>query len=201
MAPPSFSINFDYRCPFARNANEHVLAALEAGAELDVTFKAFSLDQPHVAPGAASVWDDPAKRVEQLAVAAGIVVREQFAERFAAVHLALFAARHDRGEDLRDPAVISRALEGAGVDAQTVFAELDEGWPFEIFRAEHEEAVAKYDVFGVPTFIADDQAVFVRLMSRPDGNGAVARSTIARIVELLTQHPEINEYKHTTISQ
>ena len=29
----AFEITYDYRCPFARNAHEHVLDALEAGAD------------------------------------------------------------------------------------------------------------------------------------------------------------------------
>ena len=51
MTAPSFTINFDYRCPFARNANEHVIAALAGGADYEVSFKAFSLSQVHVADG------------------------------------------------------------------------------------------------------------------------------------------------------
>ena len=32
--------------------------------------------------------------------------------------------------------------------------EVEEGWPLEILKAEHSNAVATYDVFGVPTFIS-----------------------------------------------
>ena len=55
----SFSVTWDYRCPFARNAHEHVLTGLEAGADWDVTFSAFSLDQAHVEEGQPAVWDVP----------------------------------------------------------------------------------------------------------------------------------------------
>jgi len=54
-----FSVNWDYRCPFARNAHEHVMAALDAGADWDVTYVAFSLNQAHVEEGQHDVWDDP----------------------------------------------------------------------------------------------------------------------------------------------
>ena len=73
--PRQFSITFDYRCPFARNAHEHVLAAVSAGADYDVRFVPFSLSQTHVAEGEQSVWDNPSARNELLAGAAGIVVR------------------------------------------------------------------------------------------------------------------------------
>lgn len=198
MAIP-FSINFDYRCPFARNAHEHVLDALECGADLDVTFKGFSLSQVHVEEGGTSVWEDPDKRAELVATAAGLVVRDRFPEQFRAAHRSLFALRHDDGEDLRDEDKVRFALQRADVDPDAVFKELAEGWPFEVYREEHETSVEKYQAFGVPTFIANDQAVFVRLMTRPRGDGALATSTVTRVLDLLVDHPEINEYKHTSI--
>jgi hypothetical protein len=195
----AFAINFDYRCPFARNANEHVIAAVRAGAPYDVTFTAFSQSQGAEDSALGSVWSDPAKRPELLAVASGIVVRDRFPDQFFDAHLSLFALRHDDGEDLRRQDVIGRGLERAGVDAALVWKELEEGWPYAIFRAEHERSVAEHRVFGVPTFILDTEAVFVRLMHRPGGDGELARSTVERILDLITDHPEINEYKHTTV--
>jgi hypothetical protein len=55
----------------------------------------------------------------------------------------------------------------------------------------------------VPTFITDDQAVFVRLMTRsePGADLAVSRDLIERVVAMATVEPEINEFKHTTISR
>ena len=197
--PRQFSITFDYRCPFARNAHEHVLAALSAGADYDVRFVPFSLSQAHVAEGEQSVWDNPSTRNELLAGAAGVVVRDRFADAFPAAHLALFAARHDRSGDLRDEKVIRSALATSGVDDDAVFAELDAGWPFDVFRREHESAVHDHAVFGVPTFIVADRAVFVRLMDRPQGDHELARATIDRVLDLLVDHPELNEFKHTSI--
>jgi hypothetical protein len=52
-----FGITFDYLCPFARNANEHVTAALRAGADWDVSFVPYSLAQGHVEDGDVDVWD------------------------------------------------------------------------------------------------------------------------------------------------
>ena len=57
MSRLEFSVNWDYRCPFARNAHEHVMAGLEAGADWDVTYVAFSLNQAHVEEGQpATSW-------------------------------------------------------------------------------------------------------------------------------------------------
>lgn len=55
-----------------------------------------------------------------------------------------------------------------------------------------------HSVFGVPTFILDDQAVFVRVMTRPS-SGEEAADTIERVVNLVRSMPELNEFKHTSI--
>ena len=95
--------------------------------------------------------------------------------------------------------MVRRALEGAGVDADRVFAEIADGWPLKAVRVAHEASVAEHEVFGVPTFITGDRAVFVRLMSRPEGDGDLARSTIDRVLSLVVDHPELNEFKHTSV--
>lgn len=199
MEPTAFSINFDYRCPFARNANEHVVTALRAGAPYDVSFKGFSLTQIYLGETEVPAWEDPEKHSEMIAVAAGIVVRDKFPDKFPDAHLSLFALRHDDAEDLRDEAQIRKALRRAGVDDEAVFMEIADGWPLAAIGREHEEAVNKHQAFGVPTFVTGDQAVFVRLMTRPNGDTAFARATIDRVLDLLTAHPEINEYKHTSV--
>lgn len=194
-----FSVNFDYRCPFARNANEHVVAALDGGAPWQVDFLPFSLSQVHVPDGEPPVWDQPDRREDLVAVGAGIVLRDRFPELFRAGHLELFSTRHDRGDDLRDAGVVRAALERAGADPDAVFAELDDGWPFETMRKEHEQSVAEHAVFGVPTFVLDGSAVFVRLMTRPRGDATLAKRTVDRVLDLLSNAGELNEFKHTTI--
>ena len=201
MDLPSFAVTYDYRCPFARNAHEHIVAGLEAGAQWDVEFVPFSLSQVHVEEGGTPVWDDPAKAADLLAVEASLVVAERQPEHFLAAHVALFGARHDDGGDLRDEQVVTGALRRAGVDATAVMAEVSAGWARDLFRKRHEAAVADHQVFGVPTFIAGDRAVFVRLMTRPLGDADAARATIDHVVSLLVGHPELNEFKHTSIER
>jgi protein-disulfide isomerase-like protein with CxxC motif len=196
-----FAVTWDYRCPFARNAHEHLVAALADGADWDVTFTPFSLSQVHVPEGGTAVWDDPAKSADLTALAAGVVVRDRFPEQFGAVHAALFAARHDEGLDLRVPEVVAAVLDGAGVPGAEVLAEVAGGQPIDEIRRAHTEAVSKWSVFGVPTFIVDDRAVFVRLMSRPRGDAALARQTIESVVELFDAQPDLNEFKYTTLSR
>lgn len=177
------------------------MTALEAGAPWDVTFSPFSLMQSHVSEGEPPVWDEPEKAVGVLALQAGIVVRDRFPERFLTAHRALFAARHDQGRDLADADAVQDVLEAAGVPAAEVFEQIAEGWPLKELQAAHEASVADHQVFGVPTFIVGDQAVFVRLMTRPEGDSDLARSTIDAVLGLIVDRPEINEFKHTSVSR
>jgi hypothetical protein len=195
----SFDVTWDYLCPFARNAHEHLAVALQAGADWDVRFRFFSLAQNHLPEGAAPVWDDPANHAGVVAGLAGIVVREQQPERFLDAHLALFAVRHDQGRDLREKEVVVQALDGAGLDGTGIVEEALSGWPVERARSEHGEAVQRWEVFGVPTFITGEKAVFVRLMRRPEGDTKLAETTIERLIDLSEGFPDLNEYKFTKI--
>ena len=125
----TFAVTWDYRCPFARNAHEHLAVALTDGADWDVTFLPFSLSQVHVPEGGTPVWDDPAKAPDLLALAAGVVVRDQYPDRFLDAHVALFAARHDEGLDLRVPGVVAGVLDGVGLPGDKIVAEVGTSAP------------------------------------------------------------------------
>jgi hypothetical protein len=197
----TFAVTWDYRCPFARNAHEHIVAAQADGADWDVSYLPFSLSQVHVPEGGTPVWDDASKAPDLLALAAGVVVRDQYPEQFGAAHVALFAARHDEGLDLRLPEEVSGVLDRAGVPGDKVLAEIESGGPIEEIRRAHVQAVDELSVFGVPTFVVDGRAVFVRLMSRPGGDAALARRTIEGVLDLFESQPDLNEYKFTKLSR
>jgi 2-hydroxychromene-2-carboxylate isomerase len=129
-----------------------------------------------------------------------VAVRDTQPEHFLAVHEGLFALRHDEARDLRDEDELRRVLEAAGADADAAFATVATGAPLEAVRKEHEAAVSGHDVWGVPTFIVGDHAVFVRLMDRPT-EAEAARRSIERIVEMAGDWPALNEFKHTSLSQ
>jgi hypothetical protein len=196
-----FGVTWDYRCPFARNAHEHVLTGRAAGADWQVTYLPFSLGQAHVEEGQPSVWEKPDQDSGILALQAGVVVRDEFPERFPAVHRALFAARHDDGLHLEDRAVVEQVLTAQGVPTAQVFARIDSGAALEQVRTEHERYVGSHDVWGVPTFIVGDQAVFVRLMNRAALGAEPEPSlrAIERVVDLTSGWVELNEFKHTSI--
>jgi hypothetical protein len=196
--PLAFAVTWDYRCPFARNAHEHVLDGLAAGADWDVTFLPFSLGQVHVEDGEPDVWDSPDADSGLLGLQVGVAVRDTLPDRFHEAHRALFTHRHEQAGSLRDEQALRNVLKALEIDADAVFAEVASGRPLATIKAEHTAYAASHDVWGVPTFIVGDQAAFVRFMHRPAGDGKVARSTIERTVDLLGW-PDLNEFKHTSI--
>jgi hypothetical protein len=194
-----FAITHDYLCPFARNAAEVVVRALEAGEPFEADFRAFSLSQVHLDDGELPVWDQGAEpRSGVLALQWGLAVRDELPERFPAVHQALFAARHDQGRDLNDPEVLAAAVASAGVDPDEVEKLVAGGRPAAALAADHTWAVDTARVFGVPTFVTPHRAVFVRLMARP-ATPEAARSTLERVLALVEDWPDLNEFKATTI--
>ncbi|MDH4117188.1 MAG: DsbA family protein [Acidimicrobiia bacterium] len=187
-----FAINFDYLCPFARNANEAVLNGLADGRDWRPTFVGFSLAQTHVEEGEPAVWEAPEQKSGVLALQWGIAAREAFPNEFPAIHRELFASRHDLGLDIRDESVLREAVIRAQGDPDAVAAVVASGEPMSLLEKEHCESVEQWDVFGVPTFVVDDVATFIRFMSRGSA------SDLARALDLLAWQ-EMNEFKRTRV--
>jgi 2-hydroxychromene-2-carboxylate isomerase len=195
-----FSVTYDYRCPFARIAHRHVVDGLLDGADWDVTFVPFSLGQVHIEEGDIPIWERPTDDSGLLALQASVVVRDKWSGTFPIVHRALFEARHVDGAKIGDAAVLRSILDAHDVDSDAVFAEVSTGRPLEIVRDEHTAAVRDLEVWGVPTFADDTHAAFVRLMDLPV-DGADARRSVERIIDLLDGWPSLNEFKHTSLSR
>jgi predicted DsbA family dithiol-disulfide isomerase len=171
-----------------------VVTALRKGADLDVRFLAFSLDEAHAEEGQLPVWERAPGEwgTGVLALLYGIAARDQFAEQFFDAHLELFAARFDRGQKLGHEEVLREAVGNAGLDPDTVAEEVWSGRPLKTLASEHTDSVDRWGVFGVPTFIEGDEAVFVRLMERN------RTDDLDRMLELLAWS-RLNEFKRTRI--
>jgi hypothetical protein len=190
-----FAVTWDYRCPFARNAHEALVAGLREGRDWDVRFLPFSLDQIHVEEGETPVWERSLDEKGVTGVRAllwGVAVRDTFAEKFLDFHLAAFRARHDEGKKIAEESVLREVAASVGLDPDAVAEEVASGRPLKALEAEHTEAVDRYAVFGVPTIIEGEEAVFVRLMER--GNV----DDFAHALDLIPS-TRLNEFKRTKI--
>ncbi len=191
----SFAITYDYLCPFARIVNEAVVEALDDGAPWDVRFRPFSLSQSHIEPGAAAAWDRPAGSEMTRGVRAllwSVAVRDDQPDVFSRFHVNLFDARHEDAADVDDPEVLATVASAAGVDVAAVDASIAAGRARAVLAREHTEAVDRWAVFGVPTLIAADDAVFVRLMDRHN------RRDLERVLDMVHWF-DLNEFKRTRI--
>ena len=189
-----FEVTFDYLCPFARNLSEAVFAGIEAGQEWAPRFRPFSLGQSHRDDDAAPVWDIPEDERPSgvLALQWGLAIRDKFPEQFPKAHLSLFAARHDRGENLNDPAVLREAVERADLDPDLIEDLVSTGEPLRALGVEHSAAVDEHAVFGVPTVIHDGEAVYLRIMERADA------TTLQGVLDMIPV-TTLNEFKRTRI--
>jgi hypothetical protein len=167
---------------------------LREGRDWDVRFLPFSLDQVHVEEGEPPVWErDPEVWGSGVnALLWGIAVRDNFFDRFYDWHIAAFAARHDEGRKIAKLDVLAEIATSVGLDADAVAAEAESGRPLKVLADEHTEAVKRWNIFGVPTFVVGDRAAFVRLMDRKNA------SDVDRVLDLL-EWTDLNEFKHTSV--
>jgi hypothetical protein len=197
VSQSSFTITYDYLCPFARNANEAVVDALEAGADWDVTFRPFSLQQNHNGDEELPVWDHALDADMGSGVRAllwSIAVRDEFPDSFLAFHTALFAARHGDSLDIGAERVLRDVASAVGLDDTAVAGVVATGMPQQRLKDEHSSLIAEFEVFGVPTFIAGGEAVFVRIMHRNNV------ADVTRVIDML-EWTNLNEFKRTRVSR
>jgi len=195
---PHFAVTYDYRCPFGRIAHDHVTTALVAGADWKVDFLPFCLGQSHVADGDRPLWERPDDDSGLLALQVSVALRDGQPEAFLGFHRDTYEWRHRDAGNLRDRDALSRIAERNGADIEAMWTSVDSGAPLATVEREHEGSVRSHSVWGVPTFVVGDAAVFVRLLSGPDGDADLARATVERIVELIGWR-ELNEFKHSSL--
>ncbi|HEY5104711.1 MAG TPA: DsbA family protein [Acidimicrobiales bacterium] len=194
----SFQLSYDYRCPFAKNIHLHVVAALNAGADFDVTFVPWTMSQGYKASGAPDVWDDPARDEEMLALAVSTSIRDLQPEHFLAAHEALFRARHERGVRLVTQNEIEGVLQSTDVNLELVFDDVASRRPHKVIGESFTE-FERYEAFGVPTFIVGEDATFVRYMETPTENAQESVTLITSLVNLMSTQSALNEFKHTRV--
>ena len=198
MALPAFELSYDYRCPFAKNIHLHVITALRAGGALDVAFAPWTMSQGHRAPGAPDVWNDLSKDSELLSLAYSTSIRDQQTEHFLDAHEALFRGRHEKGIRLISHEEIADVLKNTGVNIESARVDVESRRPHAVI-GETFRKFEKMQAFGVPTFVVNGDATFVRYMKPPTEDGANSIEIISSLVTLMADSADLNEFKHTQL--
>ena len=192
----SLAVTFDYRCPFAYNGNAAVIARAPRRRRLRVPLRAVLARPGPRGRGRAAGVGPRARR------GAAASSRCCTASRCATPSPTSSSTRTSRcsrrattrGSSSTTKTCCATPSTTAGLDADAVADEVASGRPLETLAAEHTEAVERWGVFGVPTFIEGDEAVFVRFMER----GRV--DDLERTLELL-DWTRLNEFKRPRIDR
>lgn len=194
----SFKLSYDYRCPFAKNIHLHAVAALRAGADLSIEFSPWTMSQGYRDEGAPDVWADPSKDADLLALAVSVSIRDQQPEHFLDAHEALFRGRHEQGLALKSWADIEAALATTNVDLEAVRRDVDARRPHAVIGATFREFEG-YEAFGVPTFVVNGDATFVRYMRAPSDDDQASAKLFDSLLTLMSSEVDLNEFKHTKV--
>ena len=164
---------FDPLCPWCYQTSRWARRLDELGV-VDVEWRVFSLaivNGGDEGRAAADTGSAPSLRT-------AIAVRNAHGNAaVGAFYKALSDARHQRGLPLEDHVVIEESLRDASVEPALLRQALADPSTWEAVQREHDEAVAAYKVFGVPTIVldgGDGPQMFGPIISDiPDDEGSV----------------------------
>ena len=177
----TLEFHYDIVCPYAYLASTQVTALADrTGARLEWrpfllggVFRALgAADDPNQAMPEAKArhnrrdmarWAThfqvplqmPAEHPRRTVLALRALLAAGEGDRAAATH-ALFAAYWRRGEDVAEPEVVRRALDGVGLDGERCVAEAGSDAIKQELRERTDAAVAA-GVFGAPTFVVGEE--------------------------------------------
>jgi predicted DsbA family dithiol-disulfide isomerase len=198
MADPELielDVFYDYMCPFVYRASVLLdSVAASGGRRLKIGWRYFSLAQVNSKDEGWTAWDAPeSDNVRgRLAFKAAEAARRQ--GRFEALHMPLLRARHRDRLDIDDVEVVERVAAESGLDLDRLRADISDPTILQSLSRDHQEGVARYGVFGTPTFVfRDGAAAYVRLAGAIEGPEAV--EVFRRLMTVAADEPRIIEIK------
>ena len=167
--------------------------------KLAIRWKCFSLEQLHSERGTDfKLWEHPDVATRSLlALKAAKCAEQQGDHLFDAFHLLLFEAFHRERKDTNSEEVLKTLAQKANLDIQRFMQDLRSDASWKLVGQDHEEAVERYRVFGVPALAFDQQgALFLKLGSLPDADEE--KVNLFNDIKALTQrYPSLQEIKRT----
>jgi predicted DsbA family dithiol-disulfide isomerase len=181
---------FDYTCQYCYRALHWLDTVAAETHDLDIDWVTFSLKEANRDRDTPSPFDD--NEISSLSVLALCLGHAARGADFNRYHHATFDAMHGDGRRIREEDLLALASD-AGVDVDA-FNDDRARWLAAVAR-EHHDGVARWRVFGTPTYIIeDDEAAFIKLSSAP-ANPSEAVAMWHSVCTLAMCHPDTIEIK------
>ncbi len=192
----SISIYYDYTCPYSYRAACWLRGLEEAGRELELEWKSFSLKEVNRPGGEPSVFDrQRAESVSVLALELAKAAQVAGPEVFERYHYRVFEVMHGDGRRLEANDLLSIGRD-AGLDTGRFEAERREGVWLRRVAEDHREGVERWKVFGTPTLVLDGEAAVYLKFTQASASPSAAAEVYDALLCLARCHPELVEIKH-----
>lgn len=192
----SIIIYYDYTCPYSYRAACWLRRLEEAGRELEVEWKTFSLKEVNRSGGEPSVFDrQRAESVSVLALELAKAAQAAGPGVFERYHYRVFEAMHDDGRKLKASDLLTIARD-AGLDTGRFEVERREGVWLHRVAKDHREGAERWKVFGTPTLVLDGEAAVYLKFTQVPASPSDAAELFDALLCLARCHPELVEIKH-----
>lgn len=191
----------DYTCPTSWTAARWMeQVQQELGDRLEITWRAFPLEQVNAQDPDFKVWEYPndGKSSTMRAFQAAHAARKQGEEAFRKVHNGLYARRHADGRNLAGQRVLEKTAEEAGLDMDRFREDLKSDEVFEIVRQDYIKGRDELGIFGTPTFAFDNGNSAYLKFTWPE-SGEDALEFFYNFVDIVRDRPNILEIKRPSV--
>jgi predicted DsbA family dithiol-disulfide isomerase len=122
----------------------------------------------------SKAWEQPDTDTRGLlAFKVGISAMKQGDSLYDQFHINVLEAKHVAREDLGDLEVLMDCAKRSGLDMKQLQIDINDPSLIEFIGSSHTEAVTKYGVFGVPTFVfPNGNSAFLKLIYPPKERAA-----------------------------
>jgi predicted DsbA family dithiol-disulfide isomerase len=185
--PVNITVFFDFLCPYTYRTMQWVdNVKQQLGDGMEVQWKYFSLEQQNTDTPERKLWEQPddyepmipgrgPKSRALLAFWGVEAARQQGDEAFNRMRMALSHARHCDRMDFSQRANVEALAEQVELDMEQFRRDFNDRSLLDVIRRDHQEAIEKYEAFGVPTIAFDElNAVYIKMMKVPSLEDTVA---------------------------
>ena len=144
------------------------------------------------------MWDHPEIESRSFkALQAAKCAQKQGKNLFETFHMLLFEAFHREPKDTTSDAVLEEIARKANLDVERFLQDLRSEQSRQLVGQDHCEGKEKYQLFGVPTMIIDEnRPFFLKLGKLPDSTEDHV-AFFEELQDIITKHPYLLEIKKT----